>query len=76
MTGRGKGGKGLGKGGAKRHRKVCNCCWVESIDLYAILYVMYVGYVLCMMVEKFEEGADVYLRILTRYLFPSPGATR
>ena len=22
MTGRGKGGKGLGKGGAKRHRKV------------------------------------------------------
>ncbi|RFU71765.1 histone, partial [Trichoderma arundinaceum] len=22
MTGRGKGGKGLGKGGAKRHRKI------------------------------------------------------
>ena len=24
MSGRGKGGKGLGKGGAKRHRKVLN----------------------------------------------------
>ena len=26
MSGRGKGGKGLGKGGAKRHRKVLRCC--------------------------------------------------
>ena len=25
--GRGKGGKGLGKGGAKRHRKVKQDCW-------------------------------------------------
>ena len=32
MSGRGKGGKGLGKGGAKRHRKVLRdniqVCWL------------------------------------------------
>lgn len=30
MTGRGKGGKGLGKGGAKRHRKVSNVAGLNS----------------------------------------------
>uniref|UniRef100_A0A3Q2R0M8 Histone H4-like n=1 Tax=Fundulus heteroclitus TaxID=8078 RepID=A0A3Q2R0M8_FUNHE len=32
MSGRGKGGKGLGKGGAKRHRKVLPCAAVKRIS--------------------------------------------
>ena len=49
MTGRGKGGKGLGKGGAKRHRKVLRdniqVNITESITMYSlhncrILFVM------------------------------------
>ena len=44
MSGRGKGGKGLGKGGAKRHRKVlrdniqgapCVRCWLAGALLFA-----------------------------------------
>ena len=50
MTGRGKGGKGLGKGGAKRHRKVLRdniqVNIIESITMYPlhncrILFVMW-----------------------------------
>ena len=33
MTGRGKGGKGLGKGGAKRHRKVLRDNIQVSLDI-------------------------------------------
>ena len=37
MTGRGKGGKGLGKGGAKRHRKVLrdNIQVIGSVLVYS-----------------------------------------
>ena len=35
MTGRGKGGKGLGKGGAKRHRKVLRDNIQVIISVYA-----------------------------------------
>ena len=37
MTGRGKGGKGLGKGGAKRHRKVLrdNIQVIENVLVYS-----------------------------------------
>ena len=37
MTGRGKGGKGLGKGGAKRHRKVLrdNIQVIGSVPVYS-----------------------------------------
>ena len=31
MSGRGKGGKGLGKGGAKRHRKVNNSALAATV---------------------------------------------
>ena len=34
MTGRGKGGKGLGKGGAKRHRKVLRDNIQGNIETY------------------------------------------
>ena len=37
MTGRGKGGKGLGKGGAKRHRKVLR----DNIQVKLRAFVLY-----------------------------------
>ena len=37
MTGRGKGGKGLGKGGAKRHRKVLR----DNIQVRLRVFVLY-----------------------------------
>ena len=37
MTGRGKGGKGLGKGGAKRHRKVLRDNIQVKHSLFSIL---------------------------------------
>ena len=37
MSGRGKGGKGLGKGGAKRHRKVSHRCVLAAIIVCADL---------------------------------------
>ena len=36
MTGRGKGGKGLGKGGAKRHRKVLRDNIQVIINLFCV----------------------------------------
>ncbi|ODM88409.1 Histone H4 [Orchesella cincta] len=40
MTGRGKGGKGLGKGGAKRHRKVrlVESKYLENVIRDAVTY--------------------------------------
>ena len=56
MTGRGKGGKGLGKGGAKRHRKVLRdniqvkyevCKWVMTYSIprasRSLLFVVWPG---------------------------------
>ncbi len=40
MSGRGKGGKGLGKGGAKRHRKVLRDNIQGAHDLSALLRVL------------------------------------
>ena len=41
MTGRGKGGKGLGKGGAKRHRKVLrDNIQVIKINRFAVWVVL------------------------------------
>ena len=37
MSGRGKGGKGLGKGGAKRHRKVLR----DNIQGMLVYYIIY-----------------------------------
>ena len=47
MTGRGKGGKGLGKGGAKRHRKVLRVLFlivleVKEKDILKHLSVIYI----------------------------------
>jgi hypothetical protein len=44
MSGRGKGGKGLGKGGAKRHRKVLrdNIQGEHSLPLYLVMQWLHI----------------------------------
>lgn len=41
MSGRGKGGKGLGKGGAKRHRKVSiDTTWLSNISFLFVAIIV------------------------------------
>ena len=69
MSGRGKGGKGLGKGGAKRHRKVLRDN-IQGITKPAIRRLARRGGVKRISGLIYEETRGVLKVLILRYLTP------
>ncbi|XP_041069112.1 histone H4-like [Carcharodon carcharias] len=68
MSGRGKGGKGLGKGGAKRHRKVLQDN-IQRIIKLAIRHLAHCGGVKCisgLIYEETRRDLKVFLENIIR----------
>uniref|UniRef100_A0A0D3FD36 Histone H4 n=1 Tax=Oryza barthii TaxID=65489 RepID=A0A0D3FD36_9ORYZ len=74
MSGRGKGGKGLGKGGAKRHRKVLRDN-IQGITKPAIRRLARRGGVKRISGLIYEETRGV-LKIFLENVIPTPSPTR